>query len=98
MQVIVGRVREWNRDQGWGVIDSDETPGGCFADFGVIQMPGFRELSPRQIVWFEARPGGQDGCAYRATAIALTPELKPQQPPPPSDAYASRLVIELDNQ
>jgi CspA family cold shock protein len=84
--VITGVVREWHGHQGWGVIDSDETPGGCFAYYADIQMPGFRALSAGQSVWFEARPGGQDGCAYRATAIALIPEIKPVEPPPPSDA------------
>jgi cold shock CspA family protein len=24
-----GRVREWDDEQGFGVIDSDDTPGGC---------------------------------------------------------------------
>lgn len=96
--MITGQVREWHRDQGWGVVDSDETPGGCFVHFSVIQMPGFRELSARQTVYFEAIPRGQDGCSFRATAVALTPELKPVEPPPPNGAYASRLAIELDDQ
>ena len=29
----VGTVRVWHRDEGWGVIDSPETPGGCWAHF-----------------------------------------------------------------
>jgi cold shock CspA family protein len=31
-----GTVRVWYRDEGWGVIDSPDTPGGCWAGFGQI--------------------------------------------------------------
>jgi CspA family cold shock protein len=30
----VGTVRVWHREKGWGVIDSPDTPGGCWAHFG----------------------------------------------------------------
>lgn len=33
-----------------GVLDSPETPGGCFGHYSNIQMTGFRALSPGQQV------------------------------------------------
>ncbi len=41
---IRGVVRVWHRDQGWGVIDSQDTPGGCWAHFSSVLVPGYREL------------------------------------------------------
>lgn len=41
-----GTVRFWRRSEGWGVVDSAETPGGCFVHFthlwngGPIPIPG----------------------------------------------------------
>ena len=31
-----GVVRLWNDEDGWGVIDSVRTPGGCWAHFSVV--------------------------------------------------------------
>ncbi|SFG92454.1 cold-shock protein [Streptomyces mirabilis] len=62
-------VREWDDEEGWGVLDSDETPGGCWAHFSVIEMPGFRFLTPGRKVIMEWEEGEQDGYQYRATRI-----------------------------
>jgi CspA family cold shock protein len=63
-----GTVRVWYRSEGWGVIDSPDTPGGCFAHFSslwnddvptvdpgeVIEISGgFRELFEGETVDFE---------------------------------------------
>ncbi|MFB8318351.1 cold-shock protein [Streptomyces sp. NPDC056465] len=64
-------VREWSDEEGWGVLDSSETPGGCFGHYADIQAPGFRTLSPGQqvdLVW-EAPGFKQDGYDYRAVSI-----------------------------
>lgn len=37
-------------EEGRGVLDSPETPGGCFGHFSDIQMTGFRTLAPGQQV------------------------------------------------
>jgi CspA family cold shock protein len=37
---VVGVVREWNAEEGWGVVDSDETPGGCWVHFSHIEIAG----------------------------------------------------------
>lgn len=64
-----GRVREWDADAGWGVIDSPQTPGGCFAHYSVLDMDRYRALSPDQDVEFEFELFTQDGYAYRATWV-----------------------------
>jgi cold shock protein len=68
---VAGVVRWFNADEGWGVIDAPEAPGGCFVHFSNIQMTGYRQLSAGQDVQFTfERPGFlQDGCPYRALAV-----------------------------
>ncbi|WP_162952798.1 cold shock domain-containing protein [Streptomyces sp. 11-1-2] len=48
---------------GRGVLDSLETPGGCFGHFSDIQVTGVRTLSPGQRVDLEWEAPGfqQDG-------------------------------------
>jgi len=64
---IQGTVREWHADEGWGVIDSPATPGGCRAHFSAVAMPGYRQLYAGQPVQLDWEPAVQDGYAYRAT-------------------------------
>ena len=67
--MVQGTVRFWLSDEGWGVIDSVETPGGCFAHFGTVRMDGYKMLVAAQAVdleW-EARP--YEGWPYFATAV-----------------------------
>ena len=61
-----GTVREWHEDEGWGVIDSVATPGGCWAHFGAAAVSGYVTFAAGdqvQLVWEAA---SQDGYAYRA--------------------------------
>ena len=63
-------VREWHADEGWGVVDADETPGGCWVHFSVVVMDGFRFLTVGQRVdldWESAQD--QDGYRFRATRV-----------------------------
>jgi len=66
---VTGTVRSYSADDGWGVIDGPEVPGGCFVHFSMIQMPGFRELQAGERVRFTFRRPGQDGCAYTAVSV-----------------------------
>jgi CspA family cold shock protein len=73
--MVTAIVREWNEEEGWGVLDSPETPGGCFAHYSAIDLPGFRTLSPGQrvrLTW-EAPGFQQDGYDYRALTVAPHP-------------------------
>jgi CspA family cold shock protein len=55
------------------VLDSAETPGGCFAHFSDIDMDGYRTLEQGQTVWIEWEQPGfkQDGYDYRTTTVRL---------------------------
>ncbi|GAA1541954.1 hypothetical protein GCM10009827_071810 [Dactylosporangium maewongense] len=62
-------TREWRIDEGWGVLDSPDTPGGCWAHFSAIDMPGFRALERGQVVRLDWESPGQDGFDYRAVRV-----------------------------
>ncbi len=83
--------------EGWGVIDSDATPGGCWAHFGGVLMSGYRSLRPGQPVSFEFETGRQDGYDYRAIAV-WTGNDRPATAAleKPSAAYRSILCLEFD--
>lgn len=68
---VAGVVKWFDPDEGWGVIDAPEVPGGCFVHFVNIEMPGYRELHAGQPVRFTFEQPGflQDGCPYRALAV-----------------------------
>jgi CspA family cold shock protein len=66
-----GVVRFWLDDEGWGVIDSPSAPGGCWAGFAAIEMPGFAKLHEGQQVWVTIGDGPQDGYDYLAERITL---------------------------
>jgi len=92
-----GVVREWHSDDGWGVIDSAVTPGGCWVSFGSVLMPGYRSLVPGAAVAFEFEDGPQDGFAYRATAVWTGGARPEPEPGGPSAAYHSTLRLEFDD-
>ena len=92
-----GTVREWSDDLGWGVIDSGDTPGGCWAHFSAIVSQGYRSLRPGGQVAFTYETPGQDGFDYRAVQV-WPPDVRPEAPqqpaqPEPSAAYRSSLTI-----
>ena len=98
----LGTVREWHDEAGWGVIDSPATPRGCWAHSADIRMAGYRALEPGAEVSFDCEEADQDGFAFRATAV-WPPGVEPGSPDAdtvraegPSSAFASGLVIELD--
>lgn len=65
-------MREWHDDLGWGVLDSEETPGGCWAHFSAIDtgdLNVFRRLRPGQVVDLDVEHPGQDGFDHRARRI-----------------------------
>ena len=70
-QAASGVVRWFNADEGWGVIDAPEVPGGCFVHFSNIDADGYRELADGQRVRFtcEHLDFLQDGYSYRALTV-----------------------------
>jgi cold shock protein len=73
--VEAATVQEWRAEEGWGVIDSERTPGGCWVHFAHIEARSFRELTPGQRVRLEWESPGQDGYDFRA--LRVTPEAVP---------------------
>jgi CspA family cold shock protein len=82
------------------VIDSDSTPGGCWAHFSSIATDGYRELSPGDSVTFDFERADQDGWAYRSVTVWLAGAedavLGEPRKTDPTDAYESRLTISPD--
>ncbi|MGW7548024.1 cold shock domain-containing protein [Streptomyces sp. NPDC054770] len=72
--MVTAAVREWHGEEGWGVLDSPETPGGCWGHCSHLQK-GLYTLSPGQRVdlQWEAPRCNQDGYSYRAVNIVLRP-------------------------
>ena len=70
---IVGVVKTFDADEGWGVIVAPEVPGGCFVHFSNIEINGYRELHAGQHVRFTYEDPGflQDGCRFRALKVWL---------------------------
>lgn len=93
-----GTVRLWHDEDGWGVIDSEQTPGGCWAHFADVAVAGHRTLSPGQQVEFGWESADQDGFAFRATRVwpAGTQPVDDMPAKAPDGAYSSSLRITLD--
>ena len=62
-------VSVWHVDEGWGVLTSAETPGGCWAHFSAIEAVGFRSLEVGEQVRFVYVTPGQEGYDFIATSI-----------------------------
>jgi CspA family cold shock protein len=94
----VGSVRTFDADEGWGVIDGPDVPGGCWVHFSAIAMDGYRELPRGQHVSFRAEAASQDGFAYRAVKVWTGGIEPPDQPQTQgsSAAYHSSLALTFD--
>ncbi|MFB9236323.1 cold-shock protein [Plantactinospora siamensis] len=93
-----GVVRSYRADEGWGVIDGPDVPGGCWVHFSAIAGDGYAELAPGQAVSFRAEAQPQDGYAYRAVKV-WTGDAEPADPETDdgdSTAYRSTLTLNFD--
>ena len=97
---VTARVASWRREEGWGVVECDQTTGGCWVHFSAIDMTGFKELRLGQSVELEWEHAAQDG--YRFRAISVRPHDQPPGHTPThpgasqSAAYRSGLSIDCD--
>lgn len=96
--VVRGVVREWHDDEGWGVIDAPEVPGGAWAGFAQVAVAGYRTLRAGQVVALEWERGPQDGFGYRATRV-WPGDADPVETPSSDDdgAYTSSLTLRFDS-
>ena len=93
-----GLVREYDPINGVGVIDSPDTPGGCWVHSSRIAMDGYRTLRVGERVAFTFEPFPQNGFAYRALEVRRNAQ---DTLPPPRSAdgksgpspYTSELTI-----
>ena len=95
-----GTVRVWHGEQGWGVIDSQDTPGGCWAHFSSVLVPGHRELRAGQPVSFDYEAAAQDGYSFRATEVwpsGQEPDWAGGGASGASGAFRSTLTITFDH-
>jgi CspA family cold shock protein len=92
-----GTVREWDDAQGFGVIDSADTPGGCWVHFSHIVSSGYRTLNPADQVTFTFEAVAQDGFSYRAVRVwppgVSAGGVQPEPDQGASGAYRSTLTI-----
>jgi CspA family cold shock protein len=103
---VTGTVRVWYRDEGWGVIDSPDTPGGCFAHFSHLwsdEMPnagpgetldvssGFKELFEGETVDFEWEHTAAPGSQDGYSFRATTVHPRNRQAPPHRVIHRSRV-------
>ena len=95
-----GTVRFFDAEQGFGVIDTSLTPGGCWVHFSAIQLPGYRTLAAGEGVVLDVVVADQDGYGFRAVAVwpgGVEPETRPEPGADTSGAYRSRLVVTADD-
>ena len=95
-----GVVRSFDAEEGWGVIDGPDVPGGCWVHFSAIAMTGYRELAAGQTVSFRAEAADQDGFAFRAVKV-WTGDSEPADQPRPgkgSAGYHSTLTVSFFRQ
>jgi cold shock protein len=96
---VDGVVRAWHSDQGWGVIETPDTPGGCWTHFSHIAMRGHRELVPGQAVALDWEMADQDGYSYRAVRVwPAGSDPVEQVAERDSTAYSSTLTLRFQDQ
>ncbi|MBE7161350.1 MAG: cold shock domain-containing protein [Williamsia herbipolensis] len=74
LQRATGVVVEWHAEEGWGVVEATETPGGAWVHFSEIRGDGHRSLVRDQRVEFDWEPAHQDGYSFRASDVAVIAE------------------------
>ena len=67
-----GVVGVWHPEEGWGVIESDATPGGAWVHFSEFRGgAAYRSATPGTRVEFDWEPAHQDGFAFRASDVEV---------------------------
>jgi CspA family cold shock protein len=65
-------VRRWHEEEGWGIADAPEAPGGIFIHFSFIEDEGYRSLSEGEVVELTLEgplPREHDGCQWEGRAV-----------------------------
>jgi CspA family cold shock protein len=95
-----GVVEHYHEDLGWGVIEADGHPGGCWVHFSAIVGPPPHSLRAGEPVGLISESADQDGFAYRAVKVwrAGAPEPDDHRLTAAADAtaYSSFVTIQWD--
>lgn len=81
-----------------GVLDSDETPGGCWAHFSVLDMAGYRSAVPGARVTFSFEQREQDGYGFRAVGVQVEGAAAAEPVEGDGAGYSSHLTINTRDQ
>jgi len=93
-----GRVRLWHDEEGWGVIDSAATPGGCWVHYSDVLVSGYRALDAGGAVEFTFEAVEQDGWPFRAVEVwPAGQEPARIEDCRPSPGYTSELTLTFDS-
>ena len=90
-------VRFWHDTEGWGVLDSTETPGGCWVHYSHIDHDGYRTLRAGNRIQLDWEEVAQDGCSFRAVRLRIPGRPPATAQPPASAACTSSLSITCDD-
>ncbi len=91
-----GQVRVWHPGDGWGVIDSPATPGGCWTHYSALLVAGYRTIEVGAAVELSFEAADQDGFSFRAVEVwpaGQTPVRVHEEVVGPSAAYRSFLSL-----
>jgi CspA family cold shock protein len=95
-----GSVRVWHAEEGWGVLDSAATPGGCWTHYSAVLVPGYRTLDTGRAVEFTFEAAEQDGYAFRAIEVwpaDRAPVRHDDEISEASPGYRSTLTVTFDD-
>jgi CspA family cold shock protein len=81
------------------VLDTAETPGGCWVHFSQLDHDGYRALRDVTTVELEWVRHPQDGYPYQAVRVVVPgkPPAGASPPQAPGGAYRSELVLHADD-
>ena len=82
----MGTVREWHREEGWGVIASPEAPGGCWVHFADLWNDGIPPAGPGEVV--EVSGGFREAFAGETVDF----EWEPTSIPGGQDGFSFRTI------
>src|SRR4051812_31633160 len=69
--MATGSVVEWHDDEGWGVLSSEQTPGGCWMHYSALTRDDHRRVAAGEQVRFVWEAADQDGYSFRADTVWL---------------------------
>ncbi|MFE9259255.1 cold-shock protein [Streptomyces sp. NPDC006879] len=101
--VLSGHVRQWNREEGWGVLITPSLPDEVWAHYSVVAGEGFRELTVGEEVTFTVEQAKQDQFCWRAVRVwpcgtsSASSSDAADSPDTDDSGYSSYLDITFDS-